>query len=135
MGNSLCGHEPGATADPVTAAAQAAVFASGSVQHSAVAAEIEVTMTKARAEVDKSWQRRFCDEYEAGQVVGHGAFSKVQACTHRQTGAQFAVKVVEKVADSLKQREGKWCRSPSACAVHLTLHTQLFLMNASQAIC
>lgn len=67
--------------------------------------EIEQALTKARAELDCSRTHAFVDDYDMGKIIGHGAFARVQICTHQQSGEQFAVKAVQKT-DDLKQREG-----------------------------
>jgi hypothetical protein len=67
--------------------------------------DVELALQAARAELDSSLQRSFYDDYSSGKIVGHGAYCKVQVCTHNQTGQECAVKAVVKNAD-LKQREG-----------------------------
>jgi hypothetical protein len=67
--------------------------------------DVELTLRAARAELDSSLQKSFYDDYICGKIVGHGAYCKVQVCTHNQTGQECAVKAVIKNAD-LKQREG-----------------------------
>ncbi|XP_075210519.1 peripheral plasma membrane protein CASK-like [Lycorma delicatula] len=37
----------------------------------------------------------FDDVYELGEIIGKGPFSLVRRCIHRQTGQQFAVKIVD----------------------------------------
>lgn len=70
--------------------------------------EIEIALTQARAELDASAQKCFADDYATGKIIGHGAYCKVQVCTHNLTKQEFAVKAVLKAADDLKQREGDW---------------------------
>ena len=36
------------------------------------------------------------DKYTMGEVLGQGAFGKVLRCTHKDSGSQFAIKVMEK---------------------------------------
>lgn len=36
------------------------------------------------------------DKYKMGAVLGQGAFGKVLRCTHRDSGTEFAIKVMEK---------------------------------------
>eukprot|EP00775_Hariotina_reticulata_P011602 gene11602-11746_t len=67
--------------------------------------DIEQALTEARAELDCSRTRAFMADYDMGKIIGHGAFARVQICTHQQSGVQFAVKAVQK-NDDLKQREG-----------------------------
>jgi serine/threonine protein kinase len=69
--------------------------------------EVEKALAEARQELDAARQRVFEDAYQIGRIIGHGAFAKVQACTHIQTGQEFAVKTVQKSEDDLKQREGE----------------------------
>ncbi|KAF8066328.1 CPK24 [Scenedesmus sp. PABB004] len=73
----------------------------------APADDIERALAAARAELDAGAAgAALADDYEVGRIIGHGAFAKVQACTHRASGAEFAVKTVPKRSDDLKQREG-----------------------------
>nr|XP_032516235.1 peripheral plasma membrane protein CASK-like [Danaus plexippus plexippus] len=37
----------------------------------------------------------FDDVYELCEIIGKGPFSLVRRCVHRQTGQQFAVKIVD----------------------------------------
>mmetsp|Transcript_73089 Transcript_73089/g.127849 ORF Transcript_73089/g.127849 Transcript_73089/m.127849 type:complete len:777 (-) Transcript_73089:48-2378(-) len=41
--------------------------------------------------------KRLLEEYSVGQTLGEGAFGVVYACTHRATGEEVAVKMVDKV--------------------------------------
>jgi serine/threonine protein kinase len=68
--------------------------------------EVEKALAEARHELDAARQRVFEGAYQIGRIIGHGAFAKVQACTHLQSGQEFAVKTVQKIEDDLKQREG-----------------------------
>ena len=36
------------------------------------------------------------EKYKMGAVLGQGAFGKVMRCTHRDSGTEFAIKVMEK---------------------------------------
>lgn len=36
------------------------------------------------------------EKYKMGTVLGQGAFGKVLRCTHRDSGTEFAIKVMEK---------------------------------------
>lgn len=67
--------------------------------------DIEKALAEARAELDAGKHTLFDDVYQTGRIIGHGAFAKVQVCTHHKTGQEFAVKTVHKT-DDLKQREG-----------------------------
>jgi serine/threonine protein kinase len=71
--------------------------------------EVEKALAEARQELDAARQRVFEGAYQIGRIIGHGAFAKVQACTHIQSGQEFAVKTVQKSEDDLKQREGGLC--------------------------
>lgn len=68
--------------------------------------EVEKALAEARQELDAARQRVFEDTYQIGRIIGHGAFAKVQACTHIKSGQEFAVKTVQKSPEDLKQREG-----------------------------
>jgi hypothetical protein len=69
--------------------------------------EVEKALAEARQELDAARQRVFEDTYQVGRIIGHGAFAKVQACSHLQSGQEFAAKTVQKIDDDLKQREGR----------------------------
>lgn len=68
--------------------------------------EIEVALDSARAELKAGASRSFAAQYSTGRIIGHGAYCKVMACTHNQTGQEFAVKAVGKAASGSDQREG-----------------------------
>jgi serine/threonine protein kinase len=117
MGNTLCGHASVHTTSALEAKLSACQLlnkerSTGSSTISLIAAsttdcrdEIELALSAARTELDASTARSFCAEYTVGRIIGHGAYCKVQICTHNQTKQEFAVKAVAKAAD-LKQREG-----------------------------
>lgn len=92
--------------------------------------EVEKSLAEARQELDAARQRVFEDTYQIGRIIGHGAFAKVQACTHIKSGQEFAVKTVQKSPEDLKQREGGFPvqtelqRLP--CSVGLSMLSQLW---------
>jgi len=47
--------------------------------------------------------KRLLDEYAIGQTLGEGAFGVVSECTHRSTGLEYAVKMVDKVETPVDQ--------------------------------
>ena len=47
--------------------------------------------------------RNISDKYRMGEVLGQGAFGKVLRCTHRDSGTEFAIKVMEK--KKVRERE------------------------------
>ena len=125
MGNTLCNHAMvsvvGSTPANKPASKQCDKQLSAAFNKVAVVAttaaedsrdEIEVALCQAREELDAAGQHCFADDYTTGRIIGHGAFCKVQVCTHNQTGQECAVKVVQKTEDNLKQREGErmWAR-------------------------
>jgi hypothetical protein len=73
--------------------------------------EIEAALNSARAELKAGAARSFAATYSTGRIIGHGAYCKVMACTHNQTGQEFAVKAVGKAADDRHQKEGARCFS------------------------
>lgn len=117
MGNTLCGHASFHTTSTLEARLSACQEvkkerSTGSSSITLIAAsttdcrdDIEIALSAARTELDASAQRSFCAAYTVGRIIGHGAYCKVQVCTHNQTNQEFAVKAVAKAAD-LKQREG-----------------------------
>lgn len=50
-----------------------------------------------KATSDEVSSRRLLEEYSVGEALGEGAFGVVYACTHRKSGRQVAVKMVDKV--------------------------------------
>eukprot|EP00931_Biecheleriopsis_adriatica_P007458 TRINITY_DN108739_c0_g1_i1.p1 TRINITY_DN108739_c0_g1~~TRINITY_DN108739_c0_g1_i1.p1 ORF type:complete len:803 (-),score=173.33 TRINITY_DN108739_c0_g1_i1:109-2517(-) len=57
--------------------------------------------------------QRLLEEYAVGEALGEGAFGVVYACTHRRTGQQVAVKMVDKVETPTEviRREAELMRS------------------------
>jgi len=49
------------------------------------------------ASADAKPSKRLLEEYSVGATLGEGAFGVVYACTHRSTGEEVAVKMVDKV--------------------------------------
>ncbi len=50
-------------------------------------------------------QGRLRDFYRIGKILGTGAFGEVRMCTHRESGAQRAVKVLRKSTMDAEQKE------------------------------
>ena len=66
--------------------------------------------------MDKMRQRALeRQEYSVGESIGEGAFGVVYACTHRSTGAQVAVKMVDKVEtpSAVIRREAELMQVPT----------------------
>eukprot|EP00440_Ansanella_granifera_P024579 gb/GFBE01026692.1/.p1 GENE.gb/GFBE01026692.1/~~gb/GFBE01026692.1/.p1 ORF type:complete len:801 (+),score=182.93 gb/GFBE01026692.1/:1-2403(+) len=55
------------------------------------------TGSTASVEAEMKSGQRILEEYAVGDALGEGAFGVVYACSHRKTGQQFAVKMVDKV--------------------------------------
>merc|ERR1719401_2591107 len=51
----------------------------------------------------KQQDMRLLEEYSVGQTLGEGAFGVVSNCKHRQTGMEYAVKMVDKVETPVDQ--------------------------------
>lgn len=58
--------------------------------------DVEAALLLASSELARAAARGgFEKDYTLGKLIGHGAFAKVYACTHVQSGRDFAVKVLQ----------------------------------------
>lgn len=76
--------------------------------------------------------KRLLEEYSVGQTLGEGAFGVVYACTHRATGDEVAVKMVDKVetpVDAIRKeaelQKGLAC--PNIVKVHQIFYERCFV--------
>lgn len=76
--------------------------------------------------------KRLLEEYSVGQTLGEGAFGVVYACTHRQTGDEVAVKMVDKVETPVEaiRKEAEMLKSmncPNIVKVHQIFYERCFV--------
>lgn len=71
-------------------------------------------------------------EYTLGKILGQGAFGIVHACTHKATGQQFAVKMIDKVdtpAEELEREPAmmKLLAHPTVARLHAVYNEKTFV--------
>mmetsp|Transcript_63157 Transcript_63157/g.116299 ORF Transcript_63157/g.116299 Transcript_63157/m.116299 type:complete len:778 (-) Transcript_63157:56-2389(-) len=76
--------------------------------------------------------KRLLEEYSVGQTLGEGAFGVVYACTHRATGDEVAVKMVDKVETPVEaiRKEAELQKSlncPNIVKVHQIFYERCFV--------
>lgn len=76
--------------------------------------------------------KRLLEEYSVGQTLGEGAFGVVYACTHRATGEEVAVKMVDKVETPVEaiRKEAEMLKSlncPNIVKVHQIFYERCFV--------